>query len=347
MALMGFDFTDPEWALERYQRFINAALSLSWSLAPMHSWEYAFVCPFGKAFLNTMSWDGVLDLTPGSIGLKFFDNYKELRGRPDWDLQLRASLGPSCLRAAIQEYYQPLIAKAEESDEHETAAFLRHYRLLFLEISRNRTDFAEIQPHLHWLFHMCVLTDERQPAPYRLQAGEYLKELIKKPVFHERFRLIKDDIRSLAAVHGKEPDEEFDNHKLANLFMAAKEAVDSAKQAKSFVPQIQRNHQALLRKLNDLMTDDFAPGWRERARVDKQSLEAISDINDIHQMIETKEMASYLSAKLAVVSGKSTAEVGAAIVEAEDNYTLLAERLGISRRTLGRALSELSDELKS
>ena len=90
MALMGFDFTDLEekrrkfqWWLESQGVDSDTAYDLVTKLN--HSWDFATCGPragVGKDFLNSLDpWLGALDMTPGSVGLRLYDKYREVRGR--------------------------------------------------------------------------------------------------------------------------------------------------------------------------------------------------------------------------------------------------------------------------
>src|ERR1041385_7821836 len=85
MALMGFDFTDLEekrrkfqWWLE--QQGVDAETAYSEAMRLDHSWEFA-AHKQGKDYMNSLDpWLGALDMTPGSVGLKLYDKYREVRG---------------------------------------------------------------------------------------------------------------------------------------------------------------------------------------------------------------------------------------------------------------------------
>jgi len=88
MALMGFDFTDLEEKRRKFQWWLESqgvdsdkAYDLVTKLN--HSWDFAISGPragVGKSFLNALDpWLGALDMTPGSVGLKLYDKYREVR----------------------------------------------------------------------------------------------------------------------------------------------------------------------------------------------------------------------------------------------------------------------------
>jgi len=88
MALMGFDFTDLEekrrkfqWWLEQQELFKDSNRSYDEAMRLDHSWEFA-AYHRGKEFMNSLDpWLGALDMTPGSVGLRLYDKYREVRGR--------------------------------------------------------------------------------------------------------------------------------------------------------------------------------------------------------------------------------------------------------------------------
>jgi len=85
MALMGFDFTNLEekrrkfqWWLE--QQGVDAQTAYSEAMRLEHSWEFA-AHNQGKAYMDALDpWLGALDMTPGSVGLRLYDKYREVKG---------------------------------------------------------------------------------------------------------------------------------------------------------------------------------------------------------------------------------------------------------------------------
>jgi len=100
LALRGFDFVDKN-ELERVRREYKACLKVC-GIDPreadqlQHSWEFAAHryespnpghtvawCQTGKGFLVYATWLGSLDIRPGSIGLKLWDHYLELKSHAE------------------------------------------------------------------------------------------------------------------------------------------------------------------------------------------------------------------------------------------------------------------------
>jgi len=86
MALMGFDFTDLEEKRRKFQWWlesqgVDSDTAYSEATRLDHSWEFA-AHKQGKDYMNSLDpWLGALDMTPGSVGLKLYDKYREVRGR--------------------------------------------------------------------------------------------------------------------------------------------------------------------------------------------------------------------------------------------------------------------------
>jgi hypothetical protein len=85
LALMGFDFTDLPLRRKQFAAYLRrngVARDVAEREAAglRHSWEFA-ASTSGKSFFQTLpAWRGTLDLTPGSDGLKLFDEYQHVRG---------------------------------------------------------------------------------------------------------------------------------------------------------------------------------------------------------------------------------------------------------------------------